>query len=119
MSETPYRESFAPKIPPGTRVRAESGKWETRGSGHDARWYLVEGWLALEWALVQTGTTISDIDAQGGIDWNAKGCGAWAVPDFATGVIWDGDTLPSWHRSSLLDVIGYAQADPKQLEMFT
>lgn len=113
-----FREGTVPKIPPGVRVRWQRGKFETREK-NDPRWYFVEGWIALPWAETLYGTTLSDLEAQGGVDWKSIACYAWCVPDFATGVQWDGWERPSWVRSSLLDVIGYAQAREDQLEMFT
>lgn len=117
MSE--QRPAFADKIPPGTRVRYDAGKFETRGTQEGAPFYLVEGWLALPWAYTKVGTTVSDLEAQGGVDWTALGCGAWAVPECGTGVLFDGETKPTWIRSSLLTVIGFAPAETAQPELFS
>lgn len=113
---TPFREAFQPKLAPGTRVRWEKGKWDTIASGHDARWYLVEGWTALPWAEVLYGTIVPDVEACGGVQLPPGH--KWGVPDFATAVLWDGSERPTWVRTSLVDVIGFAQAEAKQGELF-
>lgn len=115
-----FREDFVPKLPPGVRVRYDAGKYETRGTLNGVpRWYLVAGWMGQAGAESVYGTTVSDLEAQHGADWVALGSGAWAVPDYATGVVWDTpNALRGWVRTSLLTPVGFAQADAGQRELF-
>ena len=97
------------KLPPGLRVQYKAGQWETDKSNR-GDYYFVTHWAALPWAYVTTGTTVTDLEAQHGVDWVARGCGAWAVPECATGIRTDDGRL-TWVRTSTscLDVVGYAE----------
>lgn len=112
----PPREHFTRKHSIGTRVRHDRGKFEY-DAGRNI-WRFVPGWLGLSWAATRSGTVVDDLDYSGGADWKAMGCGDWAVPDYATAVLFDGEERPTWVRSSLLTPVGFAQADPVQFELF-
>lgn len=116
------RPLIMPKLSPGIRVRYNFGQWSTPHSNADELCF-VTNWATLPWAHTQTGVTVSDLEAQGGADWLSMGCGAWAVPDYATGLRMDDGRL-AWVRTSCLDVVGYAEVAPNkrgeiQQELFT
>lgn len=110
FDRTRSRPAVVPKLGPGIRVRYNSGQWESDSRGD---YYFVTNWAALPWAYTLTGVTITDLEAQGGVDWQRLGCHAWCVPEYATGIKLDrGGT--TWVRTSCLDVVGYAESAPSE-----
>ena len=110
--ERPYRDLEIPKLPVGTRVRYDSGKWEA--CSNSVR--FVPDWSTHPWALTRVGTVVPESEYPGHI---YPATSPWGIPSFATVVQFDGEVRASWVRTSCLDVIGYAEdVRSGQMEMF-
>lgn len=99
---------LADRLPPGTRVRYDYGKFSSNRFG---RLQFDPEWATREWAYSRTGTTITPKEHSPYPEGHPWGC-----PDFATPVRMD-DGEKTWVRSSCLDIIGWEQKSPTQPEL--
>lgn len=108
---TDPRPMHMDRIPPGTRVRFDYGKWSCGRAFHATEVVFDPEWATREWALTRIGTVITAAEYSPYPDTHPWGC-----PDFATPIRYD-DGSKSWARTSCLDVIGWAQKQPEQAEL--
>jgi hypothetical protein len=110
------RPLVMPRLEPGTRVRYHYAKWVARP--HQSALHYDAEYATREWAQELIGTVIT-VEEHGPFPDHHP----WGVPIFATPIRWDNNAnYFEWVRTSCLDVIGWAAAEPvegpQQLELF-
>lgn len=112
MSEQKTRPADMPKVAPGTRVKYEYGRWGVES--HRTVVTYDEQYATRSWASEpRFGTVVTDAEFSG-----APANHPWGVPSNASAVRWDDHPQVTWVRSACLDVIGFAQKEAQQFELF-
>lgn len=91
------------RLPVGTRVRHDRGKWEP--CANSVR--FVPEWTSLPGAETRLGTAGPTTLLAGHIYPETH---PWGIPAWATVVQWDDGSRPSWVRTSCLEIVETVEA---------
>ena len=112
QTERKARPIDMPKLAPGTRVQYEYGRWESQLHGTEV---IYDAQLATRsWAgPPRFGTVVADQEF-GPFPANNP----WGVPSIGSAVRFDNEPKVTWVRTACLDLIGFAQKEESQFELF-